>query len=106
MRKPLSAGQEFLAGVFGEPLKSHPSDLPRVFELQFLFDVGAMGLNRFRAHVQRLRNFPDVATLADQLEDLQFAIGQELDQVMTGARMFVDAVLLKLGGNTWTEITF
>jgi hypothetical protein len=52
----------------------------RAAEVQFLLDVGAMGFNRFNAQMQFLSDGPGAMTLADQIENLQFAITQALDR--------------------------
>src|SRR4051812_38932095 len=58
------------------PLHGKSRDLARVRQLQLLFNMGAMGLHRFRAKVQSLGDRLDLLPFADPFEDLQFPIRQ------------------------------
>jgi hypothetical protein len=49
-----------------------------VFELQLVFDVGAMGVDSAGTDVKLLGNVPGGAPLPNELQHLQFAIGQSV----------------------------
>src|SRR2546423_4912383 len=73
-----SRAQIFAPGsdsLLAEPLHSQSRDLPRVFEFQLFLNVGPVGLDRFWTHSQCVRNFVHFMPFADQLENLEFAVG-------------------------------
>jgi hypothetical protein len=53
------------------PARAHPLDgetrnLARIFQLKFLFDVGAVSLHGFGAEMQKLPDLPHFSAFADQ----------------------------------------
>ena len=57
------------------PLHREPRDLPGVFQVQLLFNMSAMRLDRFGTEVQSFSDGFDFFALANPFQDLQLAIG-------------------------------
>src|ERR1700730_4146627 len=83
MREMRSNSISNLTWMLGEPLKRNPGDLSRVLQFQLFLNVSTVGFDCFRTYVQRFGDLANVAAFADQLENLQFPIRQQVDQVMT-----------------------
>jgi hypothetical protein len=58
----------------GDPLHGETRDLPRVLQIQLLFDVSPMGLHRLRAKVQRFCDRFDLFSGADHLKHFQLPV--------------------------------
>ena len=63
-----------------DPLHGIPYQCDRVVELEFLFDVGAVGLHGLDAHTQRCRDVSCALPCTDQPKHFQFAITQPLER--------------------------
>src|SRR5437879_905894 len=61
------------------PMDSVLGQFCRIIQTKLILDVPAMCLHRFRADLQLGSDLAAALPLADQLEDLQFAFGQQLD---------------------------
>src|SRR4030081_718962 len=64
-----------------QPLHGKASDLTRILQIQFFFDVGTMGLDRLGANVQRARNLANIASFPNQFENLQLTIAQLVGRI-------------------------
>jgi hypothetical protein len=77
------------------PADRFPQELGSAGEIQFLFDPRTVGLDRLHADPERFGYLARGASLAEPLEDLQFAVAELLDR-RTGCERFA---LNKLGGH-------
>ena len=48
-----------------EPLQGKACDFARIFQIQFVFDVGSVGFHRLGAQMQQLCNLTDFVAFAD-----------------------------------------
>ena len=88
-----------------EPLHRHARDLSRILEFQLFFNVGAMRLDRFWTNAQRVRNFAHFMAFADELEDFEFAIGQQTYRIIAWMWFGVGSVMLELGRDHRAQVT-
>lgn len=63
-----------LDASLGDPLDGEARDLPRILQIQLLFNMRAVRLDSLRAQVQRFRDRLHFFPGADHLEHFQFAI--------------------------------
>ena len=70
------------------------AELARVVEMQLRFDSRPIGVDRADSEMKLVADLARAASMADELEDLEFSIGQLGDSVFTfsaGCDTFEDA---------------
>ena len=99
------AGRGPGSGVNDDPFPHGvENDLRRVVKVQFLHQVGAMGLDGREADVEQRRDFLVRASFREQLQDFAFAIGEEVVGVRQAARAELpDVVFHQHRGDRGTE---
>ena len=63
-----------------DPVVAQIAQLAGVRKGKFLPDAVAIGLHGLGAKVEVGRNFPHINSVADQVQDFQFAIAQQIDR--------------------------
>ncbi len=96
LQKLLSLGIR-LFGLLARPMESRTNQFHTVIQLQFLFDVGSVGIDRIDAEMEFGGDLPRFATVTDQLENLPLPMTQLLDLRTTRRRFTADKLCQNRG---------